>query len=142
MNPYEVIQSKIDRLITIRLTKGVQPEDLADNIYLNDYKKICFYKEENFIIGELTFEEKLNDEVVDTTLRYVYSEDKFILRIEEQIGNDVRIEWDRNTIECTLIDDIIDILKTKFSDECSRKFINLLPDDLKAKVESACFRVA
>ncbi|MCW6091351.1 hypothetical protein AAGC94_07890 [Clostridium sporogenes] len=142
MNSYEIIKSKVDRLINIRLTEGVQPEELANNIYLSDYKKISFYKDNDYIIGELTFEEELNSKLINTTLRYIYNKNKILLRIEEQIGCDIKIEWDRDIIEGTLISDIVDILKSQLSDNVSKNFINSLPDDLKEKIESAYCRVA
>ncbi|MEL5900144.1 hypothetical protein AAGC94_19080 [Clostridium sporogenes] len=142
MNSCEIVKSKIDRLINIRLTNGIQPEELADNIYLNDYKKICFYKENDYIIGELTFDEEISGKLINTTLRYIYNKSKILLRIEEQIGNDIKIEWDRDIIENILINDIVDILKKQLSDDVRKGFINSLPNDLKAKIESACCRVA
>lgn len=142
MSIQEIINSKINRLISIRLTNGVQPEDLASNIYLEDYKKLSFYKVENKVIGEITFKEEIKGMQVDTTLRYIYSENKVLLRIEEQINDRIKIEWDREIIENELVNDVIDLLKSEYSNTEIQCFINTLPEDLKSRIESACCRVA
>lgn len=141
MNVSKIIESKIDRLINLRLTKGVQPEDLANNIYLNDYKKICFYKSNGYIIGELNFTEIINNNTIETILRYVYDEDTFLLRIEEEINNEIKIEWDRDISESILINDIVEFMNQE-SLECAGRFIESLPQDLKGKIENAYFGVA
>lgn len=142
MDMPEVVKSKIDRLINIRLTKGVQPSDLANNIYLNNYEKLNFYKIEDKVIGELTFKEKIDDNFINTTLRYIYNKQNVLLRIEEQIYDNIRIEWDRDIIESNLINDIIDILRSTYSNEYIESFIKTLPNDLKCKIEHVYYKVA
>ncbi len=72
MDIFEIVRSKIDRLINIQMTSGVQPEDLANNIYINDYESIAFHKENKIVVGELKFREELNGCYKVTTLRYIY----------------------------------------------------------------------
>ena len=61
MSLKSIIEEKVDRLINIMLTDGVQPGDLANNIFTNCYKKISFMKSSNNIIGELTFDEIIEE---------------------------------------------------------------------------------
>jgi len=39
MKNYNILKEKMDRLVSIMLIDGVQPSDLADNIFEKAYKK-------------------------------------------------------------------------------------------------------
>lgn len=138
----EIIKSKIERLINIRMTVGVQPNDLANNIFDDAYKNINFKKINDNVIAELNFEENIENKVCNTTLKYTYDRNMRVMRIEEIINGNAKIEWDRDLIENELLQDIVNILKNEYSDEKSKEFINTLPNDLKTKIEGACTEVA
>ena len=138
----DVIQSKIDRLISIRLTKGIQPSDIANNILFSDYKSINFSKNEDYIFGQLIFDEVIEGKNQETVLKYTYNHEMILLRIEEQIGNVSKIEWDRNIIEHELINDIINMLIEYYTKNQIEEFIKTLPYDLKNQIEDAWVNVA
>lgn len=87
-------------------------------------------------------EEEIDDKLFCTILRYIYNENKRLLRIEEQINDNIRIEWDRDFIEDVLINDIIDIMKNHYEKKDIEYFLRSLPDDLISKIEHACGYVA
>lgn len=142
MNFAEIIKSKIERLITIRMTAGVQPNDLANNIFNDTYKNISFRKIDGNVIAELNFEENIENIICNTILRYTYDRNMRVMKIEEIIDSNIRTEWDRDLIENELIQDIVDILKNEYSEHKAKEFINTLPADLKTKIENACAKVA
>lgn len=139
MSLQDLLKSKLDRLINIMLTDGVQPSDFADNISLDCYKKISYYKLNDNIIGELTISEEQN---IDTVLRYVYNSSMRLMRIEEESLGVTKIEWDRNESETELINEIVEIIQTQYTDEQMSNFLNSLPENIKDKIKSRFKEVA
>ncbi|MCK4260051.1 MAG: hypothetical protein KAX49_13820 [Halanaerobiales bacterium] len=137
MNFNREIKFKLDRLIGIMLSDGVQPNDLANNIFLKDYEKISYTKKDGMIIGELLF---YDDEEV--TMRYVYNFDMKLMRVEEEVKGKVIVEWDRTIVENTLIQDIVDLMKIHYSHEQINKFISSLPKELQERIENDYQKIA
>lgn len=130
----DVIQYKLDRLISLMLNDGVQPGELTDNIFLNEYKQISYRKCEDSIIGEVVISESIGNEHTDYVLRYIYTLDKRIMRIEEEKLGKIVIQWDRDIIETELINDIVDLLKIHYTEAQMEGFISSLPNDLYNKI--------
>lgn len=114
--------------------KIVQPSELVNNIYLNDYKSIKYYKVDSNILGELIFEESTGKYTVEVALKYVYNAEKMLLRIEEEVHGQVNVLWDRNNTESELINEIISLLKQSYSTNEVNKFITSLPNELAKKL--------
>lgn len=138
----DVIQYKLDRLINLMLNDGVQPGDLADNIFLNDYKEVSYKKCGDNIIGEVVISECLGNEYSDYIIRYIYTLDKRIMRIEEEKLGKVVIQWDRDIIETELINDIVDLLKVHYTEEQLEMFISSLPQSLSGRILNLLCKVA
>lgn len=134
MSLYNVVKEKLDRLIDIMQTDGVQPCDLANNISIDCYKSITYRKMNDQIVGELVIEDIIENKKVDTILRYIYSSNLRILRIEEEFQGDMTVKWDRESIETELISDIINILQSQYSTKRLKEFFNTLPEDLKNRI--------
>ncbi|MGK4115391.1 hypothetical protein AB0Y38_03795 [Lysinibacillus capsici] len=130
-----LILNKLDRLIKLFMTSGVQPSDLADNIFLNHYKRISFFKENNFLIGELVFDEDLNGVKVNSTLRYYYK-DKHVMLIEEEFLNVKKIIWNREEKTSILLEEIVSLIKDTHSSKEVEYFISTLPADLSSKLQT------
>jgi hypothetical protein len=128
------IDSKLKRLISIMLTDGVQPGDLANNIFVDCYKSISYKKVDGQVIGELVFEEVVDDTARDVKLRYFYDTEGKIIRIEEEIFGNVQIEWDRELTQEILIKDIVELLRILCPEQVS-KFIKTVPPHLKTLLE-------
>ena len=131
-----ILELKLDRLLDLMLTSGVQPSDLVDNIFLNEYNSISYKKHEQNIIGELVFEEKEGDIITSITMKYTYDSEKRICRIEEEVDGRTLILWDRSNTETELINDILNIMDKKYSGDEVNKFIMSLPEQLKSKINS------
>lgn len=131
-----ILELKLDRLLDLMLTSGVQPSDLVDNIFLNEYNSISYKKHEQNIIGKLVFEEKEGDITTTITMKYTYDSEKRICRIEEEVDGRTLILWDRSNTETELINDILNIMDKKYSGDEVNKFIMSLPEQLKSKINS------
>ncbi len=135
-----LVNQKLERLINIMLTDGVQPGDLSNNIFFDSYKQISYVKKDDTIIGEIVFTEE--EKNVDIKMRYIYTLDKKIIRIEEEIDNNITLQWDRNIIETELVTDIVELLKGKYTEAQMKKFVSTLPEYLKEKVKNSYYAVA
>ena len=133
-----LVKDKIDRLISLSLNSGVQPEELVINIYERAYKSIFVSKNDNFITVELIFEEndiEKSNKKYDVRYLYTYSLDKILLKIDCIINNQKKTEWDRVLIELKIIDEIIEILKENTLNKQLNKFIKSLPVELQRKIK-------
>lgn len=137
-----VVKKKFDDLIDLLLTKGAQPNDLADNIFLQNYTSIQYRKMGELVIGELGFIELINGKEEEVFLRYFYDQDRRILKIEEQIVDKIATVWSRESRESELINEIVGILKNYYTSEQVQKVINTLPDQLRAKITDKYAEVA
>ncbi len=129
------IKKEIEGLINLMLTNGVQPSDLADNIFLNEYVSLKYEKINGQVIGSVTFEEEIDLVKKNTTLHYFYDENKQVVKIEETIRNRRKILWDREKREQEIINNIIRLMKNCYSKKQIQKFIDTLPDKLKIKLK-------
>ncbi|MEH7532582.1 hypothetical protein COJ21_26550 [Priestia megaterium] len=134
MKTVKLIEDKLDNLVKLMLTAGVQPSELADNVFVSEYKSISFAKRDNSIIGELIFEEVIGEISIDVLLRYYYDTSKRVVLIEEEINNKVKVLWDRDTKEIELINEIVNLLKELDTKKVS-EFISSLPSELSDKVQ-------
>lgn len=132
MNYNEVIDHKIEELIYLLITNGVSPADLANNIFDENYSKISYYKKGMYIIGEIEFFEE-SDLV---KMIYTYSEEKIVLKIEEQQKNQRIVLWDRASREKEIINEIIEFMKIRYTPEQMTKFISSLPNQIQINVQN------
>lgn len=131
-----LINEKINRLIALSLNNGIQPEDLATNIFESPYESIFIHKAQNKIYVELIFSEDtdLLGEISKVKYIYTYSLDKILFKIEYLTDNKRKTEWDRTEIEKELIDSIISLLKDNKLDNDVDKFIGSLPEAMKLSI--------
>ena len=134
MKTVRLIEDKLDTLVKLMLTAGVQPSELADNVFLSDYKSISFSKKDNSVVGELVFEEMIGEISIDVLLRYYYDTSKRVVLIEEEINNRTKVLWDRDTKEIELINEVVSLLKELDTKKVS-EFISSLPSELSDKVQ-------
>ncbi|HBB9941461.1 hypothetical protein ABHD31_13465 [Enterobacter cloacae] len=77
--------------------KGVQPDELITAIFEKEYKKIETYKVNSYIYFIINYCEHIDDEENIISMRYIYDENKSLLKIEQKINNGrYSLQWDRN----------------------------------------------
>ena len=127
MNTEKLIDNKIESIINLTITKGDQPEELAENIWNKNYINLNLYKENNFIVCSLKF----LDEGIEVNMKYIYNSDKYLIRIEEIVNGNLSILWDKDIKLQILIDDLNELLFNEYSKEKAEKILNTLPEKLR-----------
>lgn len=99
MNANNSITKLVDKIIALKLTKGIQPSELADSIFEKEYSEISFKKNDIFYEAIVKFQDIVGSEVSNITMKYIYDNDKYLLRIEEKINNKrYTVAWSRENI--------------------------------------------
>lgn len=134
----KIIKDKLDVLIDIILTDGVQPSELADNIFIDPYVNLSFTRTIDNVIGRVVYFDYDDDESIEdaskVVLEYYYTHDKKLVRIDETIKNRTEVIWDRTRRERELINEIIDLMGQIFTRKQVSNFINTLPKDVREKI--------
>lgn len=77
--------------------KGVQPDELVTAIFEKEYKNIETYKVNSFIYFIMNYCERIDDEESIVSMRYIYDENKSLIKIEQKINNGrYSTQWNRN----------------------------------------------
>ena len=134
MNYQKVIEYKIQMLIDLMLTDGVSPSELSENIFEKQYISISFSKINDYVIGKLNFYE--NENVMQNIqMIYTYTEDKKLIRIEEEENGKRLLLWDRKKREEELVEELLYFMKNCYDSTQIEKFILTLPECLRTKIE-------
>jgi hypothetical protein len=134
------IDEKLNTLVKLMLTSGVQPSELADNVFLKDYTSIKFFKQKNKTVGELTFFEVYDNSSVEVILRYFYDSLQRVILIEEEYLGEKSIIWDRDTKELEIINEVVHLLKMHDKNNIN-SFLSNLPKELCEKIEDQLKKV-
>lgn len=93
----ESIKILVDELSTLHVTRGVQPSELIDNLFEDDYVESSTRKTSQGLVFELTFQET-DDEgsLSKVTMRYTYDFDRHLVLVEQKVAaKRFSIQWDR-----------------------------------------------
>lgn len=93
----DTIKTLVDELTTLHITRGVQPGDLADNIFEDSYVTSSSRKTPTGAQFEMTFQEvDEDDQVSQVTMRYTYDQSRYLLLVEQKVsGKRFVVQWDR-----------------------------------------------
>lgn len=93
----ETIKTLVDELTTLHITRGVQPGDLADNIFEDSYVTSSSCKTPTGAQFEMTFQEVDEDERVNqVTMRYTYDQSRYLQLVEQKVSaKRFVVQWDR-----------------------------------------------
>lgn len=134
MNYQKVIEYKIQMLVELMLTDGVSPSELSENIFEKQYISISFSKINGYVIGKLNFYE--NENVMQNIqMIYTYTEDKKLIRIEEEENGKRLLLWDRKKREEELVEELLYFMKYCYDSTQMEKFILTLPECLRTNIE-------
>lgn len=136
MAVFNLVQKKIKNLINLMLIDGVQPKEIANNIFLDDYESISYKKFNDVIIGEIMYNELVNSQYVKVILRYYYSMDKKVIRIEEELLGKVNIIWDRDYKQEHMIREIVELMQKAYTKKQIEAFVSTLPESIRIKIEN------
>ena len=101
------IKSLIDKIINLNIAKGIQPAELSEAIFDNEYSSIDIKKQYGHILVIVSFIDSSDqNNISHHSMKYTYNEEKYLLQIEEKINNkNYKIVWNRNNVlECLYAD--------------------------------------
>lgn len=93
----ESIKTLVDELTTLHLTRGVQPSELVDNLFEDDYVESSARKTSAGMIFELTFTESVEGESPSKiTMRYTYDRNRHLVLVEQKVAaKRFSVQWGR-----------------------------------------------
>lgn len=92
-NVIEMLKDEISELILVTEQKGVQPSEIISLCFEDQYKEYKLFKDDAFNYFDITCLEQ--DGPGEFVMRYTYSKDMYLLKIEEVTDQEKIIQWDR-----------------------------------------------
>lgn len=137
------IKALIHEISTLHLTFGVQPNELVEAAFNENYVSFEIRKNATSLFLLLTFDEYDGGDKSIVKMRYSYSLDKKLMRVEQKIDNSqYKKQWDR--LEC--MDNFINELASELSNlnEASTvdAILSRLPNDLLERIKPMLTAVA
>lgn len=126
------VNKLVDKIISSYLSVGVQPHELAEAAFEQNYHEINIKKIHDELKVYVCFFEFEDDERADHTLLYTYNKSKVLQRVEQKVNNrKFKIQWDRHENLSNLINELCFLLSEEFPSEFINKLMNSLPEELK-----------
>ena len=102
------IKSLIDKIINLNIAKGIQPAELSEAIFDNEYSSIDIKKQYEHILVIVSFIDSSDENAISRhSMKYTYNEEKYLLQIEEKINNkNYKVVWNRNHVLESLYADL------------------------------------
>lgn len=93
----ESIKMLVDELSTLHVTRGVQPSELIDNLFEDDYVESSARKNSQGIVFELNFLEPDDNGLPSKVgMRYTYDWSRNLVLVEQKVAaKRFSIQWDR-----------------------------------------------
>ena len=137
------IQGLLNKISDLHLTFGVQPNELVEAAFNENYVSFEIRKNATSLFLLLTFDEYDGGDKSIVKMRYSYSLDKKLMRVEQKIDNSqYKKQWDR--LEC--MDNFINELASELSNlnEASTvdAILSRLPNDLLERIKPMLTAVA
>lgn len=125
----EDIVKKIKELSTLIESKGVQPSDLAEAIFDDDYKSINVVRGDNDIQVVVTFLDNEYSGIVNK-IKYHYNLKKVLQKIDQKIGaGKYKEQWSRAKTVDVRVRELAFLLGQLNSQSRVQEFIDLLPSE-------------
>lgn len=127
----ETIKALVEELTILHVTLGVQPGDLADNIFEDSYIESVSRKTKTGAIFEITFEELDEDSRPSrVTMRYTYDLNRYLILVEQKVSNKkFRVQWDRADCIKEKIEKLENLLNLRLPEAQVAKIISTIPRD-------------
>ncbi|WP_320173404.1 hypothetical protein [Maridesulfovibrio sp.] len=117
----------LNKLVAVHITKGVQPSDLADAIFENDYSSIEVKRKAGDIQVIVTFCDSEFGGVINK-MKYIYDKDKYLQSIDQKIGSSrYKKQWDRSENINKLIRELTPLLERNNSLKDIEDFFQNIP---------------
>ncbi|HDR1103171.1 hypothetical protein [Pasteurella multocida] len=97
----------MDKIVSLNIAKGIQPSELSESFFDDEYSSIIIEKSHNYVYAIVSFTD--TDEQNNTSqhlFRYTYNKEKQLLQIEEKLNNKAyKTVWNRSkTLESLYVE--------------------------------------
>ena len=139
-----LLKVALDELTALHLFNGVQPSDLADAMYENPYLDFKTTKTFELLIVELSFVDEYEEFTNIVKMKYAYSLDRKLQRVEQKIGSKkYAIQWCRKAATSDAIIKIeLALSKMKISDIKISEIMSTLPSSVRSLIRAKLSLVA
>ncbi len=130
----ESIKLLVDELSTLHVTRGVQPSELIDNLFEDDYIESSARKTSQGLVFELTFQEANDDgSPSKVTMRYTYDLSRHLVLVEQKVAaKRFSIQWDRARAVQERLDKLDALLAERLPQERVATILSTMPQDYLA----------
>ncbi|MBY8946314.1 hypothetical protein J1G35_10595 [Pseudomonas sp. SH10-3B] len=131
-----IMDEAIQGLLNLHLTKGVQPSDLSNNLFDQEYVDFNIKKKNGALILDLSYMEETDELPQKISMRYTYNSDRYLVLIEQKIGTKkFNVQWCRLSAVAIAIRNVTDILAgAGISPAVIGSILETLPNDLKESI--------
>ena len=130
----ESIKLLVDELSTLHVTRGVQPSELIDNLFEDDYIESSARKTSQGLVFELTFQEVDDDGSPSrVTMRYTYDLSRHLVLVEQKVAaKRFSIQWDRARAVQERLGKLDALLAERLPQERVAAILSTMPQDYLA----------
>lgn len=130
----ETIKTLVDELTTLHVTRGVQPSELIDNLFEDDYVESSARKTSHGLVFELTFLESDEDgSSSKVQMRYTYDRCRHLVLVEQKVAaKRFTIQWDRARAVQERLGKLEAILADKLPRDKVAMMLSTMPQDFLA----------
>lgn len=131
-----IMDEAIQGLLNLHLTKGVQPSDLSDNLFDQEYTDFNIKKKNDALTLDLSYMEETDYHPQKVSMRYTYNLDRYLVLIEQKIGTGkFTTQWCRSSAVTVAVRNTTNALADAgMSPMDIREILQTLPNDLKESV--------
>ncbi|MFP2960578.1 hypothetical protein ACLEPN_22840 [Myxococcus sp. 1LA] len=130
------IEALLNKLVGTYLTRGVQPSDLADAAFEDNYRRIEIVKGTDGVCMTVSYLDDDEEGSVPHEMRYVYGMDRYLMRVEQRMdGGSFAVQWDRERSIDSLLKDTAKQMKKLNSKERVSQFFSSVPEKLRANLK-------
>lgn len=137
------IRKLLEKLVSVHLALGVQPSELADAAFEDDYQSIEIVRDGERVCVTVTFLDTEDDFITRHEMRYLYARDRRLLRIEQKVGGrPFTVQWDRDEAVEQVLAELVRALQALNSARSVARFISTIPEHFRGRLRSKLRAVA
>lgn len=138
------VNTSINRLLSLYLTKGVQPSDLVENLYDSEYTDFSIHKKNKSLILELAYLENTEEGSQKIIMKYEYDSERYLLAVKQKINSQrLSIQWCRSrALKMAISDFRTAVIRAGLSTQEADKILLTLPSQLMSQVKAELKLVA
>lgn len=140
----KLLKDALDELTTLHIFNGVQPSDLVDAMYEYPYLEFKTTKTAEHLTVELSFIDECEETVNSVKMKYIYSLDRKLQRIDQKIGSKkFATQWCRKTATNDAVAKVeLALSKMKVPDQQINAIMSTLPSSARLLIRAKLSLVA